>query len=132
MHGDYQKWLMKLMGFDFMIEYNLGKNNLVADALSRVTHNGIELGALLSSQGIDWHMLQEEVNKDVTLVRIREAVEKGEQVPIGFSIVNEVLFYKGRYVLAKSSFIPVLFERVPQFSFGRTCRGVEDIPTVGG
>ena len=54
-HGDYQKRLMKLMGFDFAIEYNSGKNNLVVDALARVTHNGIELGALLSSQGIHWH-----------------------------------------------------------------------------
>ena len=77
-HGYYQKWFMKLMGFDFAIKYNPGKNNLVADALSRVTQNGIELGALLSSQRIDWHMLQKEVNKDVTLVRSREAIEKGE------------------------------------------------------
>ena len=85
-HGDYQKWLMKLMGFDFSIEYNPSKNNLVADALSRVTHNGIELGALLSSQEIDWYMLQEEVNKDVTLVRIREVVEKGGKFPPVFRL----------------------------------------------
>ena len=54
-------------------------------------------------------MLQEQGNKDTTLVRIREAVEKGEQVPTGFAITNKVLLYKGRYVLAKSSpFIPIL------------------------
>ena len=70
LHGDYQNWLIKLMGFDFAIEYNPGKNNLVVNALSRATHDGMELGALLSLQEIDWHMLQEEVNKDVTLVRI--------------------------------------------------------------
>ena len=62
----------------------------------------MELGALLSSHGIDWSMLQEEVN-NVTLVRIREAVEKGEQVPTDFLISNNILLYKGRYVLAKSS-----------------------------
>ena len=54
-------------------------------------------------------MLQEEVKKDVSLVRIRAAVEKGEQIPTGFSISNNVLLYKGRNVLAKSSpFIVVL------------------------
>ncbi|KAL5768771.1 hypothetical protein ACOSQ2_015554 [Xanthoceras sorbifolium] len=30
-----QKWLYKLMGFDFVIEYNRGRDNLVADALSK-------------------------------------------------------------------------------------------------
>ena len=45
----------------------------------------------------------------MSLVRIRSGVEKGEQVPTGFSMTNNVLFFKGRYVLAKSSpFIPVL------------------------
>ena len=31
-----QKWLVKLMEFDFSIEYRQGKENVVADALSRV------------------------------------------------------------------------------------------------
>lgn len=31
-----QKWVAKLMGFDYEIQYKRGKENLVADALSRV------------------------------------------------------------------------------------------------
>ena len=50
---DYQKWMMKLMGFDFTIEYNPGNKNTVVDALSRVSQGAIELGALLSSNGIN-------------------------------------------------------------------------------
>lgn len=53
-NGDYPNWMMKLMGFDFAIEYNPGRSNLVADALSRVPQGVMELGALLSSNGIDW------------------------------------------------------------------------------
>jgi len=31
-----QKWLVKLMEFDFTIEYRKGQDNVVADALSRM------------------------------------------------------------------------------------------------
>jgi len=30
-----QKWLSKLIGYDFVVEFRAGKENLVADALSR-------------------------------------------------------------------------------------------------
>lgn len=30
-----QKWISKLIGYDFVVEYKAGKENLVADALSR-------------------------------------------------------------------------------------------------
>lgn len=35
-----QKWLAKLMGLDYEICYNKGKENLVADALYRLTEGG--------------------------------------------------------------------------------------------
>ena len=31
----YQKWISKLLGYHFVVEFKRGKENLVADALSR-------------------------------------------------------------------------------------------------
>jgi hypothetical protein len=35
----HQKWVSKLQGYDFMVEYKRGRENKVADALSRVSYN---------------------------------------------------------------------------------------------
>lgn len=40
-----QQWVSKLLGFDFIVEYKLGKQNVVADAL---LHRGDEAGQLLA------------------------------------------------------------------------------------
>lgn len=50
---EYQKWLVKIMGFDFDIIYNPGVTNKVADALSRRPEGEVILTALLTSHNID-------------------------------------------------------------------------------
>jgi hypothetical protein len=35
----HKKWVSKLQGYDFMVEYKRGRENKVADALSRVSYN---------------------------------------------------------------------------------------------
>lgn len=41
--GEYQKWIAKLLGYDFVIEYRRGLENKVADAFSRLPA-ALELG----------------------------------------------------------------------------------------
>lgn len=40
----FQKWVSKLIGFDFEIQFKPGAANRVADALSRKTVGDVELG----------------------------------------------------------------------------------------
>lgn len=41
---DQQKWITKLMGLDYEIAYKKGKENMVADSLSRQVQNPIVQG----------------------------------------------------------------------------------------
>jgi len=45
-----QFWLSKLMGFDYVIQYKSGSENLVADALPRVSSSSLLLMAISTVQ----------------------------------------------------------------------------------
>lgn len=106
--AEYQKWIMKLMGYDFTISYNPGSTNKVTDTLSRQPTPDLTCAAI-SSITIDWTRSDMEVSKDNYLSRIKSALEEGTDCPFGFTLLHGKIFYKDRYVLAKSSpFIPLL------------------------
>ena len=86
------------MAFDFVIIYNLGSSNKVANALSRRSHELAEC-TLYSSSSINWPVLRQEVDKDSTLARIKQAIRKGKDIPVGFSMFHDDLFYKGQLSL---------------------------------
>lgn len=48
-----QKWLSKLLDYDFIVEYKRGPENRVTDALSRQKKEEISL-ALISIPSLDW------------------------------------------------------------------------------
>lgn len=68
---EYQRWLTKLLGYDFEIKYHSGLLNKAANALSRVTYIE-ELRALSVPSVIDLSIVQEEVQRDPELVKIRQ------------------------------------------------------------
>ena len=60
---EHQKWISKLLGYNFDIEYKLGCENKAADALSR-REEGCLLAILSASWVAHWEELQHEIDID--------------------------------------------------------------------
>ena len=87
-----QKWLSKLMGYDFQVEYRKGVENVVANALSRKEEK-VEL-ATISTPVLRWlNTIKEEVLTNSKLQHLVKLVQEGEVVgPWEFK--EGVLFFK--------------------------------------
>ncbi|KAA8549803.1 hypothetical protein F0562_001487 [Nyssa sinensis] len=110
-----QRWLYKLMGFDFIIQYKKGKENVVADALSRRGENDGETGELvaLSHPIPNWvEAIKEEVTSNLTLKELVQRVEEGEALG-PWKLQDGVLFYKERIYLDED--FPLVMEIIAQF-----------------
>ena len=101
--GEYQKWVSRLLGYSFEVQYKPGKSNLVADALSRKTVGEIEFGTLLTLTGWDWKVVDHEVQAHPALRLVVEEIKKGKIQPEGFTVVDGRLLCRGRVVLPRKS-----------------------------
>lgn len=100
---DYQKWVSKLMGYYFQIEYKPGITNKAADALSRVEWEGKELGAMISAGGIEWLDILKKIEEDTFLHQLKSDLASGKSCPKGYELVHDVVRYKGRLVVPHKS-----------------------------
>lgn len=100
--NDYQKWVSKLMGFEFDIRYRTGASNKVADALSRKEPmeecNTVEAGMWES-----WEVLQDEIARDEFIQQVKGELEINPTSHKDFGILQGNLMFKGRLVIPAKS-----------------------------
>ena len=96
---EQQKWVSKLMGFDFEVKYKPGQHNSVADALSRRLH----MTAISTVQFIEWEGIEEELFADEKLKKVMQELLVQPDKHAGFELKQGKLWYKGRLVLPKTS-----------------------------
>lgn len=105
---DYQRWLTKLLGYDFEIVYKAGSENKVADGLSRVMidrqmdANGV-LCALTVSSSLQMQNIFDEVDGNEEIQKLVKKVMLGDLPKVGYTVVGGRLFYKNRLFLSRSS-----------------------------
>ena len=122
-----QKWITKLLGYSFVIDYKKGKENVVADALSRKTgsedlDDQQELSEAVSSLFcIDFRVdttsslflisfpnptwieeLKASYQEDAEVQQILQSIAGGSDAPGKFSLQNGLLLYKGRIFLGRN------------------------------
>ncbi|GAU11620.1 hypothetical protein TSUD_346120 [Trifolium subterraneum] len=90
---DQQEWLHKFLGYDFTIEYKPGKDNLAADALSRMMCMG------WSEPQCSWiQQIKTALQQDTTLMEIIQQCEQG-QTNTHYTVRDGLLYWKHRIVI---------------------------------
>jgi hypothetical protein len=95
-------WVSKLFGYDFIVEFNPGRTNIVADALSRCNEDqaSVHLLSTLTFQFFDDFRKEAASHPDV--VKLKQQIEQGMALPT-WSIVDDLVMYKGRIFVPSSS-----------------------------
>lgn len=93
-----QKWVTKLMGYDYEVIYRSGHENKVADALSRQTENST-LTAISTPQSTLWNEICAIFNKDDALRALVRKCSDNVSFKPWYKVHDSLLFYKGRLVV---------------------------------
>ncbi|KAF8402565.1 hypothetical protein HHK36_010651 [Tetracentron sinense] len=93
-----QKWLSKLLGYDYEVIYKKGSENCVADALSRYTTDA-SLAAISTPEARWLQDLILEMANSPHVVGITQKIQAGSSDYPNYTIEHGQLRYKGRLVL---------------------------------
>lgn len=98
---EQQKWLGKLLGYEFSIVYRPRKQNQAADALSR-SPDGVFLA--LSTHQLDWLTeLRSANDSHPELTAIKDNITIGLEENDDFVVRDGLLFFRGRLVIPSDS-----------------------------
>lgn len=116
-----QKWLVKMMGYDFEIIYKKGKENIVADALSRRP----TIAAISSTKSDLWRKIQELWEKDPELKKLIQQLQQEGQERQQYEWVQGQLKRKGKLVVGNDETIKCLILQEFHDSFAGGHSGTE-------
>lgn len=102
MNQDYQKWLTKLLGFDFNIEYKASLKNKATNALSRMDATAA-LMALSIPHTFEVAATRGAIETDKELSRVLNSLRQGHTQFPGYSLLRNNLMYKDKLVLPRDS-----------------------------
>lgn len=120
MVSEHQKWLTKILGYDFEIHYKPGLENKAADALSRVQED-VLLIAISVPSVISIPDLRAHLASDPLLSKIIQDLRAGKECR-GYSLFQDCLKFKWRLVLpASSPLIPILLQEYHGNPLGTHC-----------
>ena len=105
---DYQRWLTRIMGYDFDIEYKVGAENRVADGLSRIVqYKSLNLKfhcfALTIPASLQAQDIYAEVDGNEWIQDQIAKLSRGEKLKEGFLVIQGRLFNRRSLVLSSQS-----------------------------
>ena len=105
-----QKWLAKLLGYAFIVEYKIGAENKVVDALLRRSnhipmsgqHKEFPKASCLLLLSVpdptQLHILRDNYSQDQFMQQLIPSIQAGS-APNGFTWQNNLVFYNGKFFL---------------------------------
>jgi hypothetical protein len=101
---EQQKWVTKMLGYDFEIIYKKGKQNVVADALSRKDEDVEAFLCAISIIQPNWIMkARDEWKNDEKVWTLIQRLQQDSSASDTFTSKNNSLWYKDRLYLCKNS-----------------------------
>ncbi|CAH9112482.1 unnamed protein product [Cuscuta epithymum] len=98
---EQQKWIAKLLGFDYEIIYKPGATNKVADALSRREHleKGAELTAISGPLWEVWNEIRTLTQEDTRLQEIHSKILNKEAEVADYEFRNGCILFQGKVLI---------------------------------
>lgn len=98
-----QKWLSKMLGFDYVISYKKEKDNFAADALSRIPENQVSCAHILINNCKWKEDLLQSFDTDPKIQELLAQYAVTGQLPDEYELKDGLVFKGGKYYVGKGS-----------------------------
>lgn len=107
---EQQKWVTKLMGYDYEIQYRPGKENKAADSLSRVSGSPLLQAISIPCVGL-WDDIRKASKGHPYMERIMQLAKINPGAP--YTLRDGLVYYKGMVVVPPQT--PIIGQLITEF-----------------